>query len=118
MATSTLKTDFRGSIEVTADGVKTYKALLNELWALIDWDKVSIYAKLLMISSSTNYAVMSVSGFNKNNTVRFGCNSHSECWGVLVHSSLSQLRNYAYAGTVTTFDDNVMPSGQKFTIYY
>lgn len=34
----------RGSVSVTADGVKTYGQLLNELYALVDYDKIGIHS--------------------------------------------------------------------------
>ena len=40
MATSYIKTENRGSVSVTVDGVKTYAELFAELYALIDSDKV------------------------------------------------------------------------------
>lgn len=43
----------KGSVSVTADGVKTYGALLRELSALIDYTKVSHNTKLVRISSNT-----------------------------------------------------------------
>ena len=41
----------RGSVKITADGVKTYVTLLNELFALLDLDKVSP-ASIIRIGSS------------------------------------------------------------------
>lgn len=40
-------------IEVTADGVKTVQALLQELWALVDSDKVTANTTFQYVSSTT-----------------------------------------------------------------
>jgi len=52
----------RGSVSVTADGVKTYGTLLNELQALVDYAKVTDYAYLKMGAVVMRVTVVNTSG--------------------------------------------------------
>lgn len=45
----------KGSVSVTANGVKSYSALLNELYALINSTKISKYSKLVMNIAGNNF---------------------------------------------------------------
>lgn len=52
----------RGSVSVTADGVKTYGTLLNELQALVDYTKVTDYSYLKIGTVVMHTTVVNTSG--------------------------------------------------------
>lgn len=104
-------------VEVTADGVKTYAQLLNELYALIDSDKITNESKLVY----NNQTVYSLSG-KYSNGYRFGMvyeinSSAFKLQYIYIHSTTSLLMSCSNT-TTTDSSDSTPSSGIKFTLYY
>ena len=109
-----------GSVEVVADGVKTRGALLDELYALIDFTKLN--AKSVLVAetasgSSYNPLVMYTAGtyaiFNGDYVDASGIFSYT----YYVKPSASISRNSS-AGTIADQSTIVPASGAKYTLIY
>lgn len=113
----------RGSVEVTADGVKTISALLDELYALIDSSKVSDYAKLVTVGVSRNrYNLISTattgyffsrpySTANAIGVYSFTVASNGSTHGI---GAVDTNNTFAYSD----YSSNVMTAGDKIIIEY
>lgn len=115
------KEDKHGSISVTADGVKTYQALLNELYALVDTTKITPIAHLLI----------NTPGVSKANYPWFYETSAGEIFAATGQTSVNEFSNnqitvgitsdfniVSRAGVRTSFNSTVPVSGVTITIYY
>jgi hypothetical protein len=108
----------RESVSVTADGVKSYGTLLNELFALVDGNKVTTNCVLSMgagfyqlVTLGTRYV------FSRLDTMD---GSHFEQTFVIVSSS-SVIRTASVNASSTTFTNHsttVATSGTVLTFYY
>lgn len=105
----------RGSISVTADGVKTYKTLLNELYALIDNTKLSSNTYIDFSSSIFRYARPFDSGYSF--FLSYGNSSVEIIDHFLVHPSNSLYTEYLN-GNISSYQDGVAASGAKIELYY
>ena len=109
-----------GSVSVTADGVKTYATILNELYGLADLTKIS--AKSYIDYCNVNYhELFSLQIMNANSVYVFACITSSAS-GILaeiytVRSSSSSYED-VYGSTVTNKSTQVPVSGRVFTLYY
>lgn len=107
-------------ITVTADGVKSLSTLLNELYALIDWTKITGNSYIYFSSGDRIYRYCEqYSGaycFNWT-LVRF-----SECdFDNFMIGSSSRAFSWTFStapGTVTEISANVPTSGRTLTFYY
>lgn len=112
----------RGSVSVTADGVKTYQTLLSELFALISFSKVNNNTTLVI--DKDIYSISKISSTN----YRFGMVNSASASGVAIYSislvSSSSSCHYTAldctnnGNTVTSLQTNVATSGIKITLYY
>ena len=112
---------FRGSVSVTADGVKTRTQLLDSLHALMDTSKITNDSKIAI--SSDIHTLCAKSG----STMRFFSNismdsTQSTTSHILFRSSGSEnLRCICNNGSTNTINDissTVLSSGTKITLYY
>lgn len=103
------------SVEVTADGIKNYKQLLEELYALVDYDSVTTNAKL-----TYDYHIMSIGiksttyGLNFSAVTSDGTKLYTDAAVVFTTSGL-------YSGENTTFtnmNSSIPTSGSKIKLYY
>lgn len=111
-----LKSDInKGSINVTADGVKTYKTLLNELYALIDDTKLSSTTYIVFSSSIFRYSRPFDGGYSF--FLSYGNASLEIIDHFLVHPSNSLYTEYLN-GNISSYQDGVAASGAKIELYY
>ena len=102
-------------VEVTADGVKTYENLLNELYALIDSTKLSLSSYIKIGNNSFRYSRVYNNGY-----------SFVLCYGDTVNEAIDHFlvksTNSLYTewlnGTITQYQSNTPTSGTKITLYY
>lgn len=112
----------RGSVSVTADGVKTFGVNLNALFALVDMTKVSETTKFVRIASSGAKTILNITAIGANNTfLMFSLGetaaSSMAIQTVTVHTTASTWNTWngsAY-GSVT---NNVEGAGEKLQIVY
>ena len=109
-----------GSVEVTADGVKSYATMLNELAALIDYSKLNKNSKLLIsTATAVNASIISTYG---SDVAYFGSfyygtatTIQAACYQIKVNDS-----HYS-AGTIaspTDRDSTIPTSGITFKVEY
>lgn len=123
MATSYIQTNNRGSVSVTADGVKTYAQLFNELAGLADYSKFSPNATLTIGSGiwnlnslSNGYYYFSTSGLSGGNmetdVVELTSASVSAChfYNTVIQSNSNV--------TFTDYSNSVLPAGTVLKIHY
>lgn len=110
-------------VEVTADGVKTYATLLNELYALVDKSKLNNNSYMRQSSSYTVYKYAShndssikffyVGGSTSNydiNLFQLGTNQEDNLYiGYSTSTSSTAINNVS---------SNIVPNGRKLTLYY
>lgn len=114
----------KGSVSVTADGVKTWSQMFDSLWALIDFTKLSPNS-LLTTGLSPNYAcyqvsILSVSEVEFSNTR--ATTQLSQVLSIQIKESGSTFYTVnSMVGGATTLADNspvVVGNGNVFTLYY
>ena len=112
----------KGSVSVTADGVKSISALFDELFALIDTSKLRATSVLVRERSSgdTAYHI----GNYGSSIADFGCvNEGAGLVGIRLTSSGSSCTTTSWApgGTSYTYADQsstVPTNGTKYTVKY
>lgn len=113
------------SVSVTADGVKTYQTLLNELFALVDFSKVTV---------RTTFEQKAGSDFNPAFLKRkigttivefygFTYTDASNCYAldVTIKSTGSAFKSRVFSSSGMSTSDSssaVATNGEKLTIYY
>ena len=115
-------------VDVTADGVKSYTTLLNELWALIDMSKITHETSLMFYDyqRNTNDYYVITRKRNSNNYLYFICDTE---WGstttayigaMKIASSGSTFMAWEIQSTASSTDisSSVPVSGTKITLYY
>ena len=111
-------------VEVTADGVKNYQTLLNELYSVIDYSKLTPSASLV-IGVIGDEHVNKISRINQYN-IRFGRISSGTTDDVKVYAIQinNVLANCHYTSgnvinnTYNSYDSTVPTIGDKLTLYY
>ena len=113
------------SVSVTADGVKTSSTLLNELFALIDHDKITENSKLIYYVSATVSTVHNISTINPTayefTRVNVSTNPDIAFATLTVKETGSTYQGATGAAGGITFNNQstgVPPSGRKFIICY
>lgn len=115
----------RGSIEVIGDGVKTFSECLDELKALIDYDKVSPSTTIITMLNSdfriqriTDTGSIRLDATNWNDTTQFMAETiqiyGSSTPAVLLRAIIPNNGTL----TITDLSNNVLASGNKITLYY
>lgn len=114
-----------GSISVTGDGTKTNSQLLDELFALIDFTKVSYKTKFrleIAAGNTRNYSLVTVGTTNLQFSRSFANASGVETVSATIRTSGSTLHQITCAtgGTISFADSTstVLTSGQKYVIEY
>ena len=113
----------KGSVYVTADGVKNHTTLLNELFGLIDSTKIR-YSSILSMGKNQyyidiinnseytftrNYAIINLGEITGGITCAHVKASNSLEYGVSIRAT---------GITTTQIDTYIPPSGTKYTIHY
>lgn len=114
-----------GSVSVTCDGVKTIKQLLDELYPLIDVNKLTPSSKLILDRTSGNDGIIIYNIiFYTNDIIQFtriNANSTSpylSCTKIaIINNSGSAIHDSTPTGS-TSGDNTVLTSGYKYTIIY
>ena len=111
---------YKGSVMVTADGVKTVRTLLNELFALVDTSKVTD-TSYIEYQRSNDKLLFEIS-YAGSLAVRYGHFSGSQLESLNLHSSESTyIRIDIGAGGNVEYADkseDVIASGHTFKLYY
>ena len=112
-----------GSISVTGDGSKTNSQLLDELFALIDFSKVSSKTKFrleIAAGNTRNYSLVTVGTTNLQFSRSFANASGVETVSATIRTSGSTLHQITCAtgGTISFADSTstALTSGQKYVI--
>ena len=105
-------------VEVVADGVKTWRELLNALYALLDTSRVSKTAVLVYIVSGTER--VAVLDYSESSAFEFA--SASVVSGARIEVfGVKSANSYHGTGVGTTVNDDstsVVASGRKIRLYY
>lgn len=114
------KVNRRNYVAITADGVKTYSALLNEIYSLIDISKITIDSKMFF-----DGAVYTLNGITGSEIVYTNVQYVST---MALHTTLLRLRNndsHIYGThtdtsgtTITDVDSLAMAAGNSMYLYY
>ena len=105
------------SISVTADGVKTLGALLDELYASIDRTKLTKNSVIELPRTSGNTEYYHLAEV-RTAELYFGMVSRYYSMGIEVKASTSVASSYSWGGTVTQFESEVTPSASDIILYY
>lgn len=110
-------------VEVTADGVKTYGALLNELYSLADATKITKDSYIVRDNGGTSFKFEITRIQNNNFAFTMSRVSGNSCsvttlW-INNSSSLVQVIDASTGGTTSSTETSVvLASGTKITLYY
>lgn len=109
----------KGSVSVTADGVKTNATLLNELYALFDWTKVTKDSKIVRYRSA-DIAVYNIRVANSTNGLYDNCGvtNTNTTYIEEVRISASSTIHFMNGTTHTDASSSVQSAGTVFTLYY
>ena len=112
------------SVSVTADGVKTYGQLLNELYALVDMSKVTDTTIFKIDNSISDFFSIYFLSERSSSALRFtrvsGLNQTTDLTIVIIRSN-SVVRSSSTSTSSTTFTNNtddVPTSGTTITLIY
>lgn len=104
-----------GSVQVVADGVKTYAQLLDQLFTLIDFNKISDKSCL---TDSTDKAIAHI-GLKTSNRADFVADITNHRYAYSVRNSGSMFNYYAFTtSTYTNASNNVPSASTVFKIIY
>ena len=110
------------SIEVIADGVKTYAQVLNTLFASLDFTKIKKDTKLT-IDTGTEVGYYNLA-YTIGTTIAFftrvsGGGSNTFVENVTCSATSSYINwTFAASGSMSNVSNNVAPNGRKFKIIY
>lgn len=116
----------RGSVSVTADGVKTYAQLLAELYALIDFTKFSqLTAKMVRKDNGSNLYTLPCNYYLPTyNHVQFSGNNvlynnalYVNTFSFKVQDDLFTYKEHVN-GSLSDYSSSVPTSGVMLSIYY
>lgn len=110
-----------GSVSITADGVKNYTQLFNQLYAIVDTDALTPNSKLVWDQGTTKLC-FTIRNFSSSNIV-FLCHSttaSSTTIDMLTISSSSTWHRCNLTTTISYTDRStqIPPNNQDFIIYY
>lgn len=110
-------------VEVTADGVKTYGALLNELYALIDSSKITKESCVkLVVNNEITYLHITNSGADYYSAMSFSTSNSGLLLGTITikSSGSTYTGSYVAAGTyvLDDYSSNVASAGKKIKFVY
>ena len=106
-------------VEVTADGVKTYAALLNELYSLINNNKVTLDTKLVSNNSGLQeiYDIYII----QSSELRFSNANTDSSTAYINRIKIASVYSTYYNNannTVTNKSNDIPTTGTKLTLYY
>lgn len=102
-----------GSVSVSADGVKTYSALYDELFALIDASKISAKSVLRNVNLTAPISYISSTAYE------FGCCRELKVFRMKVATTGSTLKNYTFSNNADADESSTVPtSGSKIELFY
>lgn len=107
----------QGSVQVASDGVKTYATLLTELYALVDFTKITSKSCLVINAEYLHIGIYDTS----NNTIGFTrVYEYSGGLGCIIAHMTAASKNLFYGpyNSVTDIGAQVVPAGQTMTIEY
>ena len=113
-----------GSASVTADGVKTWSTLFNELFALVNVNKISVNTCIQIDDTDNGHRVFSIIKWYRNYLYKFTQTEGAPSpYGVInevidVMSSASTYVRYTPSGTAITYTGQVCPATTVITIKY
>ena len=111
------------SVSVTADGVKTYATLLNELYALVDHNKFGRNSVLVVAVPNSNTVYARINRNTLSNRLIFSStiigysNNDVLDYYFILDGSGSKYRE-RFNGSVTDESSTVPTNGTKITLYY
>ena len=108
------------SVSVTADGVKTYETILNEIFSLIDNSKVTPESYFVYQAQIYRVADISTSG-NRYIFIRSyfdAVSGKSQCWQLEILASSSKLVQQNGDGNIVNYSSSPPNVGDKFTLSY
>ena len=109
-------------IEVTGDGTKTVEQLLNELFALIDFNKISDNTRLVQISSTAirryDMAVHSLNTYVIFTNVLLGNSNQIVVNSFGVYQTGSAAIQKAEDASAVDMSNNPLANGEKLRLYY
>ena len=110
----------KGSASVIADGLKTYSAILDDLFALIDQTKIN--AKSVLDINNGN-AVFAIKAFSASNIYFYNITATSSspyliATSARLRSSSSLFFEVTSAGVQTDYTGSVPPAGSVFKVIY
>ena len=102
------------TVKVTADGVKSFATLLNELYALIDRSKLTkdTVIKVVRTSETQYYHIATI----RTSEIYFGLATRAYCYGLEV-ATTSYASQYNWGSTMTEIGSEVLPAGD-IILYY
>lgn len=106
-------------VEVTADGVKSYGTLLNEMFALLDLTKIDEKSAITLQWSSSGADTFYLAEKTNTNVI-FTCSyvsNNTSLTSLSLKSSNSTVKT-SINGTVSDKSTDVPTSGYKITLYY
>jgi len=114
----------KGSVSVTADGVKTAAELLNELYAKTDWTKISggSYLKYIAVDGTIFYipfvAKVTTYYYFIGNVYYGGSYLYTHIYKIGSSSSEFLAKVFTTSITEDHYTNNVQTSGIIFSVYY
>ena len=110
------------SVSVTADGVKTLGALLDDLHSLIDFTKISEYSIFERTETNGTKHIFTIQQIISNNTITatLSAVSSARTSGTTWHVKSSGSKSYdaVFGSTPTDDSSTVLTEGIKLTLYY
>lgn len=107
------------SVSVVADGTKTYATLLNELYNLIDYDRVTNNSVVTIGLTHFNLYMKNDAIKRLQFTTPFAATGGAGAYGIGVSSDTSlTFYNYAQGSNNTDIKSDVPASGTTITLYY
>ena len=101
-------------VEVTGNGIKTRGQLFDELYALVDFTKLS--PKSILVRQTAVYTVRSFDASDLKFSNAYTTNSSFNINTVELKNVAS--KEYSYSGSYSEVSGSVIPAGDKITIYY
>lgn len=106
------------SVSVTADGVKTYSQLLNDLYALVDLSDIKGFVNLADEHENNTLTLAAPIVSNIYVTSVAVTSSNYLAFAMDIKANSSIYRKYTGGGSVSDESATVPTSGKKLTLYY
>lgn len=111
--------DSGDSVSVTADGVKTYATLLNELYALVDKDRIGRNSILIWNESNQNFIYHTGQNAPSGATYFERATVNGSNWQIISIRLQGASKVYMnVSGSISDVSSSVASSGITITLYY